>query len=82
MNTTMAQIWATGHDCNSLSANGVIDALERMPDVDVTQDWGRESTVFEFADGSAIVVTNSSWDLRAPNCVHSCWDGVGCNCVK
>jgi len=41
---------------------------------------GQEYTVYEFADGSAIVISPGSkaWDLRAEGCTcGTCWDASG-----
>lgn len=77
-----AEEWAKGKDLNSWPANRVCDELGAAPDVWVDQHWDKESTVYEFEDNSAIVVSGSGWDVRHDRCKQACWEGVGCNCDK
>lgn len=35
---------------------------------------------WQFDDGSAIVIAQGAWDVRANGCQEFCWEGTGCEC--
>ena len=41
-----------------------------------------EWEVWEFDDGSALMVGADYWDVRAEGCEGACWEGAGCYCEE
>ncbi len=78
---SMATNWAYGKDSNSWPAAKVNAAMYKSDRLWPVRGPAGEK-VYEFGDGSAIVIVNDSWDVRDELCKRACFDGIGCTCER
>ncbi len=81
--TTAHEIAARFRDdgeCYSLDDGAMLLDVCRDAAKSIEHADGGHTTIYVFADGSAIVDCVSAWDVRAEGCTGHCWEGGGCEC--
>jgi hypothetical protein len=52
----------------------------KRPERTFRDGYGTDTYRYDFADGSAIVITDAAWDLAPEGCTGFCWADAGCEC--